>query len=88
MNIFIWLTGKTQALRYLQEKIRRKSDKKALRYGNINNVLCPFRIFSGLAWADCPTHMQKAVVRWEAIRRHDTDPKQRAVLVTEVLKEV
>jgi hypothetical protein len=32
--------------------------------------------------------MQKAVVRWEAIRRHDTDPKQRAALVTEVLKEV
>ena len=32
--------------------------------------------------------MQKAIKKWEAIRRHDTDPKQRASLVSEVLKEV
>ena len=34
------------------------------------------------------TPVQKAIKKWEAIRRHDTDPKQRASLVSEVLKEV
>ena len=32
--------------------------------------------------------LQKAISKWEAIRRHDTDPKQRAALVAEVMKEV
>ncbi len=33
-------------------------------------------------------HVQKAIKKWEAIRRHDADPKQRDSLVSEVLKEV
>ena len=69
-------------------KKRRRQEGTQAGHHQYYGVACSKTAACMIHLAEKLSSTQKAISKWEAIRRHDTDPKQKAALVAEVMKEV
>ncbi len=86
----MWLAHRTDVATLSPQKERKRNRKEGTEVWRSRLLHCyhPRQTVVVHDMARILLSVQKAIKKWEAIRRHDTNPKERAALVSEVLKEV